>query len=678
VANRLAGETSPYLLQHRDNPVDWLPWGEQARRLARERDVPILLSIGYAACHWCHVMERESFTDADVAAYMNEHFVPVKVDREERPDVDAIYMEALQGMTGSGGWPLTAFCDPDGVPFHCGTYFPPVARGGMPGFRDVMEAVVAAWEAQRDEIAGAADRTRIQLGAIGRMGATADELGPEILDDATGALLEAIDPANGGFGTAPKFPPASALDLLLARGEHAPVELTLDAMAAGGIHDRLGGGFARYAVDARWIVPHFEKMLYDNALLARTYLRAFLELGHERYREVAVGICEWALREMQGPEGGFYSSLDADSEGVEGRYYTWTPAEARAALSDAGLDRPAPELLAHLGISEHGQLEGRSVLHLPGGVTAPSPAGLQAAEAALLAARGGRVRPALDDKRVCSWNALMAGSLAEVGAALGEPRYLDAARRCAGFVLTAMRDPDGRLLRSYNRGEAHLNAYLEDHAYLLEALLTLYQSTFEARWFAAAEEIAAAMVGRFGDDANGGFFTTSNDHEALIARRKDLDDHPMPSGNAAAAHGLLRLAALTGEASWEQRARGALLLGAGPARRHPQGLAYLLAGIDMYLAPIREVALVAGADIAAVEPFAAAIRSRYRPRVAVAAGVAGDRVPALLADRPGGDRGALAYVCERFACQAPVASAAELTALLDRLSGGVWPSSSGS
>ena len=665
MANRLAGETSPYLLQHKDNPVDWLPWGEEATRLAHERDVPILLSIGYSACHWCHVMERESFTDRETAAYMNANFVPVKVDREERPDVDAIYMEALQGMTGGGGWPLTAFCDPDGVPFHCGTYFPPDSRGGMPSFRSVMEAVVAAWTSQRDQIGAAAPRTREQLGAIGRMAATADDVGPEILDDAIPALLAAIDPVNGGFGTAPKFPPASALDLLLARGEHAPVELTLDRMAAGGIHDQLGGGFARYSVDAGWIVPHFEKMLYDNALLARTFLRAHLELGHERYRGVAVAICEWALREMLAPEGGFYSALDADSEGVEGRFYTWTPAEARAALGDAGLEHLEPELLTHFGIGEHGPLEGRSVLHLPLGLTAPAPAGLEAGAAALFAAREKRVRPGLDDKRICSWNALMAGSLAEIGAAIDEPRYVDAARRCMEFVLGEMRDADGRLLRAYNDGRAHLNAYLEDHAYLLEALLTLYESTFEARWFEAAREIAATMVARFADEENGGFFTTSDDHEELIVRRKDLDDHPTPSGNSAAARGLLRLAALTGEAEWAERARGVLLLLAEPARRHPQGLAYLLSAVDLYVSPTREVALVAPAgDRAALAPLAAAVRSRYRPHAVLAGGTEGERVPELLADRPA-DSDALAYVCEGFACKAPVATTVELEALLD-------------
>ena len=425
-------------------------------------------------------------------------------------------------------------------------------------------------------------------------------------------------------------------------------------MAAGGIHDQLGGGFARYSVDAGWIVPHFEKMLYDNALLARTYLRAHLELGHERYRSVAVAICEWALREMLAPEGGFYSALDADSEGVEGRFYTWTPAEARAALGDAGLEHLEPELLTHFGIGERGPLEGRSVLHLPLGLTAPAPAGLEAGAAALFAAREKRVRPGLDDKRICSWNALMAGSLAEIGAAIGEPRYVDAARRCMEFVLGEMRDADGRLLRAYNDGRAHLNAYLEDHAYLLEALLTLYESTFEARWFEAAREIAATMVARFADEENGGFFTTSDDHEELIVRRKDLDDHPTPSGNSAAARGLLRLAALTGEAAWAERARGVLLLLAEPARRHPQGLAYLLSAVDLYVSPTREVALVAPAgDRTALAPLAAAVRSRYRPHAVLAGGTEGERVPELLADRPA-DSDALAYVCEGFACKAPV------------------------
>ena len=666
MANRLAEETSPYLLQHKDNPVDWLPWGEEARALAHERDVPLLLSIGYSACHWCHVMERESFENADVAAQMNENFVPVKVDREERPDVDAIYMEAVQGMTGHGGWPLTAFCDPDGVPFHCGTYFPPTPRQGMPSFRMVMAGVTEAWRERREEIREAAGRTREQLGAIGRIPAPDADIDPLLVDQAVTTLEARVDPVNGGFGAAPKFPPASALDLLLAKGRRGPVELTLDAMAAGGMYDQLGGGFARYSVDATWLVPHFEKMLYDNALLARSYLRGHLELGHERYREVCTGILDWTLREMRGPEGGFFSALDADSEGEEGRYYTWTPAEARAVLEGAGLDHSAAGVLAYLGVSESGQLDGRSVLHLAAGIRAEPPAAYEEARAVLLEARSRRVRPGLDDKRLCAWNALMAGALAEAGAALGEPRYVEAAVECVDFLLTTMRDEHGRLLRTYNDGRARLNAYLEDHAYLLEALLDVYEASFDPRFYVAAREIADAMVERFCDPENGGFFTTSFDHEELITRRKDLDDHPAPSGNSSAARGLLRLAALSGEAVYEEQAAGVLRLFAEPARNHPEALAYMLGSLSLLLSTSREVALVApGGNPEAVDDLLAVVRARYRPDIVVAGGEVGASEPPLLADRPAVDGRAAAYVCERFACQAPVTEPGELERLLD-------------
>ncbi|MFN8151116.1 MAG: thioredoxin domain-containing protein [Solirubrobacterales bacterium] len=669
MANRLADETSPYLLQHQDNPVDWLPWGEEARQLASDRDVPLLVSIGYSACHWCHVMERESFEDAETAAYMNEHFVPVKVDREERPDVDAIYMEAVQGMTGHGGWPLTAFCDPGGVPFHCGTYFPPEPRQGMPSFRMVLEAVAEAWISQREEIDAASAGTRSQLGSVGRIAAAVEEVDAGIVAEAATALLDRFDPVNGGIGGAPKFPPASALDLLLAQGgerEHDAARLTLDAMAAGGIHDQLGGGFARYAVDSRWLVPHFEKMLYDNALLARTYLRAWKELGEERYREVATGILDWALAEMRGPEGGFYSALDADSEGEEGRFYTWTMHEVDEALDAAGVAELGPDVRKHYGVTPAGHLEGRSVLHLPGGLGGVEPEGLSTAREALLAARAQRVRPGLDDKRLTAWNALMAGSLAEAGAAFGEPRYLEAATSCLTFLLETMRDDDGRLLRTYNRGRARLNGYLEDHAYLLEALLDAYEATFEERWYEAACEIADAMIARFGDPDNGGFFTTSDDHEELIARRKDLEDHPAPSGNSSAANGLLRLAALSGEARYERWAAGVVKLLAPTASRHPQAFAHLLAAADRLVSPAVEVALLAPAgDPGSTRDLAAAYRSRYRPRSVLAGGTEGASSPPLLADRPALDGGPAAYVCERFACMAPVGSAEELRALID-------------
>ena len=663
--NRLAEETSPYLLQHRDNPVEWLPWGEEAKRVAAERDAPILLSVGYSACHWCHVMERESFEDGETAAFMNEHFVPVKVDREERPDVDAVYMEAVQSMTGHGGWPMTVFCDPEGVPFYGGTYFPPEPRQGMPSFQMVMEAVIDAWRERREEIRQRAGKTREQLGAVARIAAPEEAIDPGLVDRAIAGLKGQADLQNGGFGSAPKFPPSSSVDLLLARGETAIPERTLDAMAAGGIYDQLGGGFARYSVDAAWLVPHFEKMLYDNALLARSYLRGYLELGHERYRRICTETLDWALGEMRGPEGGFYSALDADSEGVEGRYYTWSAAEAREVLGDAGLAE-TDAILAHLGVSEKGNWEGTNVLHLRDGAGSERPPGWEQAREALLERRSARVRPGLDDKRLAAWNALMVAALAEAGGTLGIGRYLDAARECADFLLERMRDSEGRLLRSFNRERARLNAYLEDHAYLLEGLLGLYEATFEPRWFEAASDLAETMIDRFGDGERGGFFTTSDDHEELVARRKDLDDHPIPSGNASAALGLLRLEALSGERRFGEWAEGVLRLLARPAERHPQALSYLLTALDFHLSPSREVALIApaGEGIETVGELGSTVRSRYRPRLVVAAAEEGAELPALLAGRPASDGRPAAYVCEGFACKAPVTSASELEELL--------------
>jgi uncharacterized protein len=667
MANRLAGETSPYLLQHRDNPVDWLPWGEEARSLAADRDVPILLSIGYSACHWCHVMERESFEDEETAALMNERFVPVKVDREERPDVDAIYMEAVQSMTGQGGWPMTVFCDPQGVPFYGGTYFPPQPRPGMPSFRMVMDAVADAWTSRREEIRDRADGIRTRLGAIAELAPAEGALDPGLVGRAVDNLRGMADLQHGGFGGAPKFPPSSAIDLLLARGERRITERTLDAMAAGGIYDQLGGGFARYSVDPVWLVPHFEKMLYDNALLARTYLRGYLELGHDRYRRICTETLDWVLAEMRGSEGGFYSALDADSEGVEGRYYVWSAAEVREVLDGAGLSAEADQILAHLGVTESGNWEGTNVLHLRDGPWPSRPPGWERARAALLDRRDDRVRPGLDDKRLTSWNALMIAALAESGASLGERRYLDAASACGEFLLEEMRDAEGRLLRSFNRGRAHLNAYLEDHAYVVEALLALYEATFEPRWYEAARETAAAMIERFGDEARGGFFTTSSDHEQLIARRKDLDDHPIPSGNASAALGLLKLEALSGDRRWGEWGEGVLRLLAGPAEQHPQALAYLLTAIDFHLSPTREVALIgpASAGRESTAGLEAAVRARYRPHLVLAGGVEGSAEPALLAGRAAVGGAPAAYVCERFACKAPVSTPEALGALLD-------------
>src|SRR5215208_7021631 len=597
MANRLAEETSPYLLQHKDNPVDWQPWDEEALSRAAGEDKPILLSIGYSACHWCHVMEHESFEDPEIARLMNESFVCIKVDREERPDVDDIYMEAVQGMTGQGGWPLTVFLDSEGVPFYGGTYFPPEPRQGMPSFKQVLEATAGAYRSQREELREAAARIRNSLAAVGRVEQSSEPLDRSILDRALSGLEAGFDRSNGGFGGAPKFPPSITLEFLLARGVTEPVSLTLDKMMHGGIYDQLGGGFARYSVDATWLVPHFEKMLYDNALLARVYLHGWQVTGNVRWLRVCEETLDWALREMRGPEGGFHSALDADSEGEEGRFYVWDEDEMREALGEAGLAGEATErVLGYWGVSAAGNFEGRNILHVPLGASAQQPAELVDARSALHAWRDRRVRPGLDDKRICSWNALMVTALADAGAALGRDDYLDAASACARFVSESMRDADGRLLRTWKNGEARLNAYLEDHGFLLEALLRLYEATLEVRWFDAARETADSMIERFADDERGGFFTTSNDHEELIARRKDVGDHPIPSGNSSAAYGLLRLAALTGERDYEERAVGTMRLFAPAASQHPDAFGHLLQAIDFQLSPVREVALVAPAN----------------------------------------------------------------------------------
>jgi uncharacterized protein YyaL (SSP411 family) len=663
--NRLAQETSPYLLQHQDNPVDWYPWGPEALGRAQEEDKPILLSIGYSACHWCHVMERESFEDAATAAYMNEHFVCIKVDREERPDVDAIYMEAVQTITGHGGWPMTVFLDPDGVPFYGGTYFPPDESRGMPSFRMVMEAVVHAFDTQREEIREKAPLARARLGAIGEV-EPRDLPGTSKLDEAVRRLLGAADRRNGGFGGAPKFPPASSLELLMARGETEVVELTLDRMLAGGIYDQLGGGFARYSVDAVWLVPHFEKMLYDNALLARAYLHGWQALGHERYRRACEETLDWMLREMRGPEGGFYSALDADSEGEEGKFYVWTAAEIREVVGKdpncSSLSGPQVErLLQFYGVSESGNFEGKNILHLAEGVEAEEPDGLAEMRRALVEARAQRVWPGLDDKRLTSWNALAIAALADAGAVLGREDYLEAARTCAEFVLDPLRDDGGRLLRTFKDGRAHLNAYLEDHAFLIEALLALNESSFEERWFAEARSLAETTIERFGDRERGGFYSTSSDHEELIARRKEVGDHPIPSGNSSAAMGLLRLAALTGERRYEEAATGVFALFAEPAVQHPDAFAHMLRALDFHLSPTREVALV-GDELS---ELAGVVRDKPLFHLVLAGGEEGASEPPLLAGRTTVDDQPAAYVCQNFTCQLPVTGPGELKEQLE-------------
>ncbi len=658
--NRLTQETSPYLLQHRDNPVDWYPWGPEALERSRSENLPILLSVGYSACHWCHVMERESFEDSDTATYMNDHFVNIKVDREERPDIDDIYMEAVQSMTGQGGWPMTVFLDPAGVPFYGGTYFPPESMGGRPSFRMVMEAVHEAFTTRRDEIDERADRTRSHLGQIARLEPSPDDLEPAALGRAATGLAESADRSRGGFGGAPKFPPASALEFLLARGETEIVELTLDAMAAGGIYDQVGGGFSRYAVDAAWRIPHFEKMLYDNALLARAYLHGWQVLGHDRYRRICTETLDWALREMRGPEGGFFSALDADSEGVEGKFYAWTTDEVAAVLND--LDAAEVEaVLAHLGITEDGNFEGRSIPYLSGGAMGEAPPGFEEARRRLREARSQRVWPGLDDKRLTAWNALMVSALAEAGAVLERDDYLDAARTCADFILNDLTDEDGRLLRTYKDGDARLNGYLEDHAFLLEALIALHEATFDPGYYTAARTLAASMIERFGDSERGGFFTTSTDHEDLVARRKDIGDHPIPSGNSSAALGLLRLAALSGDRDLERHGIGVLQLFRAAGERHPEAFGHLLQALDFHLGRTREVALI-GAD---TRTLARVVRSAFRPHVVLAGGIEGSTNPELLEGRTEVGGRPAAHVCENFTCRLPVTDPDELRRLLD-------------
>ncbi len=650
MANALSRESSPYLRQHAANPVDWLPWGDEALSRARQLNRPLLVSIGYSACHWCHVMERECFEDAEIAALMNESFVCVKVDREERPDVDALYMGAVQAMTGQGGWPLNVFLTPDQLPFYGGTYFPPQPHPGLASWPQVLTSIAEAWRERGDEIAEQAAVNVDQLRGAANLSASVEPLDAELLDDAVAGLKLSFDSVDGGWGTAPKFPAASAIEFLLARGESAMALQSLRAMASGGIFDQVGGGFSRYSVDAQWTVPHFEKMLYDNALLARAYLHGWLVSGDAVLQRTCEETLDWALREMLATDGGFFSALDADSEGVEGKFYVWSLQQLRSALGD-----DADAAISWFGASEGGNFEGLNILESRG---VEPPAEQRARiRARLLAQRSERVRPATDDKRLTSWNALMISALADAGAVLGRDDYLTAARECADFLLTRMRDSDGKLLRSFNQGKAKLRAYLEDHAMLLDALLTLYQSTFEPRWYVAAVAEAEAIIEAFGDDDRGGFFSTAADGEQLAARRKELEDSPLPSGGSAAALALLRLALLSGEARYEQAAVGQLRLMRPFVARHPHAFGHALQAIDLLVGPAQELALV-GDELT---DFERVVRSQLRPRLVIAGGdgVTASAVPLLAGRTTVGGRSA-AYLCQNFACAAPLTDAAAL------------------
>ncbi|MEO6857818.1 MAG: thioredoxin domain-containing protein [Solirubrobacteraceae bacterium] len=637
--NRLAAETSPYLLQHQHNPVDWYAWGEEPLARARQEQRPLLVSIGYSACHWCHVMERESFEDPAIAALMNERFVCIKVDREERPDVDAVCMEACQAMTGQGGWPLNAFLTPDQAPFYVGTYFPPSPRHGLPSWRTVLEAVSAAWHDRRDEVLTSGRQVLDAIGASTRVRASQEPLTEQILVDAVEGLRSSFDARQGGFSRAPKFPMASVIELLLMRGETEMSLSTLRAMAAGGIYDQVGGGFSRYSVDPTWTVPHFEKMLYDNALLARAYLHGWQVSGDPLMRRVCEETLDWALAEMRGPEGGFCAALDADSEGEEGKFYVWTEAELRDVLGDRYADA-----VAYFGPRP---FAGALVLEARG----PEPERREEIRARLYEARSHRVRPGLDDKRLTTWNALMISALAEAGAALEREEYVTAATECALFLLTERRNADGRLLRT-----PKIEAYLDDHAHLLQALTTLYEATFDPRWYTEAVALADTLIERFADRQHGGFFTTAGDASGW-ARRKDFEDSPLPSGSSAAAYGLLRLGRLSDRGDYEDQALAGLRLLAPIAGRHPLAFGHALQAIDFHLARVREVAIVGPG----AEPLIRIVREQFRPHLVLAGG-AGE-LP-LLEGRSPVDGRAAAYVCEHFTCQAPVTESQELAALL--------------
>jgi uncharacterized protein YyaL (SSP411 family) len=658
--NRLADATSPYLLQHAGNPVDWYPWGPEALERARQEDKPILLSIGYAACHWCHVMERESFEDEETARLMNELVVAVKVDREERPDLDAIYMDAVQAMTGHGGWPMTVFLTPEGVPFFAGTYFPKEDRHGLPAFTKVLTAVAGAWRDRRGEVVEQGSRVLAVVENESRHAASREPLSEHLLFEAHTNLRRSFDPTWGGFGGAPKFPQPMALEFLLRshlRGLAESLEMaerTLDRMASGGIHDHLGGGFHRYSVDERWHVPHFEKMLYDNAQLARLYVHAWQVTGANRYRRVAEDTLGYLERELRHPDGGFFSSQDADSDGEEGAFFAWTWEQLVDLVGEDGAGA--------FGATPAGNWEkGRNVLLLGEGRAEPD----EGLGRRLFEARERRVKPATDDKVLTAWNGLAVAAFAEAGRAFDEPRYVDAAVRAAEFVVANLRRADGRLLRSWRDGRASGVGYLDDHALLADGLLTLYETTFDPRWFHEARSLAAAMIELFSDAQGGGFFQTGSDAEALVIRPKELFDNAVPSGNSAAATVLQRLALLTGEVELERAGVGALRAVADLMVRAPSVLGQALSALDLYVGPSREVAIVGQPGADDTDRLLREVHGRFLPNVVVAAAPPGrqDGI-ALLHDRASVEGKATAYVCQRFVCQLPVTDPEALAAQL--------------
>ena len=677
MANRLANETSPYLLQHKDNPVDWYPWGEEALRRAREEDRPILLSVGYSACHWCHVMERESFEDDETARMMNEHFVNIKVDREERPDIDSIYMAAVQAIIRHGGWPMTVFLTPDGSPFYGGTYFPPVPSRNMPSFQQLLLSIADAYENRRAEVLRSAGSIRDFLRASTSAAMPeAEAAGTELLDRAAASLLSQLDRRFGGFGTAPKFPQAMNLEVLLRHhhrtGDRSAldgVELTLRSMANGGIYDQLGGGFARYSVDAYWLVPHFEKMLYDNALLSRLYLETYQATGDAFYLRIAEETLDYVLRDMTSEEGGFFSAEDADSEGEEGKFNVWRPKELESVLDPEEADLAA----RYWDVTERGNFEGKSILHVPRPPEAVAEEfGFSSGElgeritrirSKLFAAREGRIRPGRDEKILAAWNGLMLRSFALAARVTGREDYREAAVRNATFIVKKMKE-DGRIHRSYKDGRARFNGYLEDYAMVADGLVAVYEATFETRWLVEADALMGAVSELFWDEESRAYYDTPADHEELLTRPRDVYDSAAPSGTSVATEVLLRLSLFLDRSDYRQRAEDILGELAGGMEKVPGAFGRLLCALDFSTAEPREVAVVGNPGATDTRALLNTVYSAYLPNKVVAGrdpddDEAGGLIP-LLEGRTAREGKPTAYVCVQYACQAPTTDPEEL------------------
>ena len=678
--NRLINETSPYLLQHANNPVDWYPWGEEALERARSEDKPILLSIGYSACHWCHVMERESFENETIAGLMNDNFVSIKVDREERPDLDQVYMQAVQMLTGSGGWPMTVFLTPEGKPFYGGTYFPPDDRQGMPGFPRLLTSIAEAYSTNRGEIDRVTKQLTTQMSQSNQVSQGTSILTVDILHKAYSSLATNFDYQNGGFGNAPKFPQPMTPEFLLRYYHHGYnpralelVELTLEKMAYGGIYDQIGGGFHRYSTDAYWLVPHFEKMLYDNALLARLYLHTYLITGRALYRRVVEETLDYVLREMTDSSGGFYSAQDADSEGVEGKFFVWSPDEINSVMGDAD----GEVFAGYYGVTGAGNFEGKNILNIrqdpeefaeTKGLTADQLGDIiNRGSKALLEVREQRIHPMRDDKVLASWNGLMLRSFAEAAAALGRPDYLAVAIKNAEFLARSMKS-DGRLLRTYRDGQAKLLGYLEDYSFVIDGLLALYEATFDLRWLDEAVTLADSMIELFWDEGIGGFYDTGSDHETLVVRPRDVFDNAQPCGGSVASDVLLRLAVFTGNNDYSAKATVPLRSLHQAMSQSPGGTGHWLSALDFYVSPPKEIAVIGPRDDPTTQALLDTVFHRFLPNKVVM-GVETPLIPAddnseadipLLAGR--GMVGGLpsAYVCQNYACQLPVTDPAGL------------------